>query len=80
MKTGKFLNNFKNNKGVIITRISEYDRITKSTSRIYVELFLDPNKPYQIQENGIPIQTEKMKTRGVYACKKKTYEQWLNKN
>ena len=80
MKTGKLIKNFKNNRGVIMTRMSDYNRITKSTSRIYVELFLDPNKPYQIQENGIPIQTEKMKRRGMYACKKKTYEQWLKKN
>ena len=79
MKTGKFLNNFKNNKGVIITRISEYDIITKSTSRIYVELFLDPSKPYQIQENGIPIQTDKMKRRGWNYLPKKSYNEWLKK-
>lgn len=79
IKTGKILKSFKNNGGVFMIRMSDYDRVTKSLSRIYVELFLDPSKPYQVQENGIPIQTEKGKIRGISNSKKKTYEQWLNK-
>lgn len=80
MKTGKFLEEYLNTQGYKCIRIRECGvSKNKSLSRIYVELFLDPSKPYQVQENGIPIQTEKGKIRGISNSKKKTYEQWLNK-
>lgn len=52
-------------------------RIRRSASRVYAELFLDVTKPYQVQENGIPIQTEKGKQRGMGKLKIKSFNDWL---
>ena len=71
----KITNTYDNRKK--FSMIENDIRIRRSASRVYVELFLDENKPYQVQENGIPIQTEKGKKRGIGKPKLKSFNEWL---
>ena len=80
LRTGKIIKPHKCNKSIQRVTMSDYIKLDKSIHRAYVETFLDPNKPYQIQENGIPIQTEKMKRRGWNYLPKKSYNEWLKKS
>lgn len=80
MKTGKFLKLQKMPKNTVLysVRMKEDDlSITRTASRIYVELFLEPSKPYQLDENGVPFQTDMFKIRGKYAPKIKSFNEWL---